>query len=459
MNLKKATKLRIAKKEPPLQNKEKEKWAVELAIANEELLFQKEEKEKRAAELVIAIKKLLFQSEEVERRAAELVIAKKELLFPNEEKEKRAAELVIADKEVLFQNEEKEKLASELSIANKELRTLLENSGIGLILLDEHCNILEINNIAGQLCETAVGVKFKKFDNFYLSVPEWRKDDLKKRYSKVLNGESLHYESVYPQPGGTKLFLNVNFIPAKNDTGNVLGACLSMEDITERKNSEEKLIESELRYRSIIDQATYAICITDTSWKFIDANPYALEVFGYTKEEALQKSLPDIIFEEDLIANPFKLEELKAGIIVRRERRLKRKDGTAIEMEVSTRMTEDGRFLMFGHDISERKNEELQKRLLEEIILLFNEPVTLNEILQNAMQKLVSTGNFCKAEAWLVNNDQQNINRVARFLDDDLLPFFQNENNNKQSLANGEELAGIAWQTKTIQFLEHASTK
>ena len=65
----------------------------ELIFANKELAFQNEEKEKRAAELLIANKELVFQNEEKEKRAAELVIANKELVFQNEEKEKRAAEL------------------------------------------------------------------------------------------------------------------------------------------------------------------------------------------------------------------------------------------------------------------------------------------------------------------------------------------------------------------------------
>jgi PAS domain S-box-containing protein len=49
-----------------------------------------------------------------------------------------------------------------------------------------------------------------------------------------------------------------------------------------------------LRYRSLIEQATDAICIADASLQFIDMNPYACEFLGYTKEEALQLFVPDI---------------------------------------------------------------------------------------------------------------------------------------------------------------------
>jgi PAS domain S-box-containing protein len=127
-------------------------------------------------------------------------------------------------------------------------------------------------------------------------------------------------------------------------------------DIAERKQAEDKLKESELRYRSLNEQATDAICITDASMKFINVNPYGCEILGYTEEEALQLSLPDILFPEDLADNPIKLSELKLGHTIRNERRLKRKNGTPVDMDVSTKLMEDGRMIMFGHDISESKN-------------------------------------------------------------------------------------------------------
>jgi len=136
------------------------------------------------------------------------------------------------------------------------------------------------------------------------------------------------------------------------------GMSVYFKDITGRRNSEDKLKESELRYRSLIEQATDAICITDASLKFIDINPYGCEILGYTFEEGLQLSLPDVLFAEDLDGNPIKVDELKIGATLRNERRLKRKDGSAVDMEVSTKMMEDGSLIMFGHDITQRKKTE-----------------------------------------------------------------------------------------------------
>ena len=152
----------------------------------------------------------------------------------------------------------------------------------------------------------------------------------------------------------------VNFIcqAFRNNEGNVDGIFFFAIDVTEQVLSRKKIEESELRYRSLVEQATDAICITDASLKFIDINPYALGMFGYTLEEALQLSLPDILFEQDLVTNPIKLSELKLGKTIRNERKLKRKDGSAVDMAVSTKLMSDGRLIMFGHDITDRKKSE-----------------------------------------------------------------------------------------------------
>jgi len=138
---------------------------------------------------------------------------------------------------------------------------------------------------------------------------------------------------------------------AKNQPAHFEG---TVQDITARKLAEIKIVESEIRYRSLIDQATDAICIAGPSLKFTDMNPYACRILGYSMQEALQMSLADILFIEDLKVNPLKMDEIKSGKTVKNERRLKRKDGTAIVMEVSSKMMDDGRFMIFGHDISER---------------------------------------------------------------------------------------------------------
>ncbi len=138
------------------------------------------------------------------------------------------------------------------------------------------------------------------------------------------------------------------------------GLSVYFKDVTEQKNAEEKLKESELRYRSLVEQATDAICILDSSFRFIEVNSAGCLMFGCTKEDILQCSMVDVLFEEDLRTNPIKIDELKAGQIISNERRIRRKDGSATAVEMSSKMLEDGRIIIFGRDISARKESERQ---------------------------------------------------------------------------------------------------
>lgn len=136
------------------------------------------------------------------------------------------------------------------------------------------------------------------------------------------------------------------------------GLSVHFKDVTQRKVFENKIKDSELRYRSLVEQATDAICIADTSFNILDVNPSCCEMLGYSKEEFLQLTVTDLFLADDLKSSPFKQDDLISGKIIRNERRLKRKDGKVIEIEISAKIIEDGRVIIFGHDISERKSAE-----------------------------------------------------------------------------------------------------
>lgn len=131
----------------------------------------------------------------------------------------------------------------------------------------------------------------------------------------------------------------------------------SIRDATDHYIKEKQIQTNELRYRAMIEQATDTIYISDGE-RFYSINPSGCQLFGYTEEEFLTLSTSDITFEEDLKANPPRLTELRAGIAVRSERCLKRKDGSAIYVELSAKKMDDGKFLVVARDITERKKAE-----------------------------------------------------------------------------------------------------
>jgi PAS domain S-box-containing protein len=137
-------------------------------------------------------------------------------------------------------------------------------------------------------------------------------------------------------------------------------------DITERKKAEEKLRESEERYRSLIEQASDAIMITDQKGNFIDVNSSMCSLFSYTKDELLQKNVSAVIDPEQLKTDPIQFDVILSGRSMLRERRMMRKDGTIVEVEANVKQLPDGRILAIARDISERKKAEQAIRTSEE---------------------------------------------------------------------------------------------
>ena len=134
-------------------------------------------------------------------------------------------------------------------------------------------------------------------------------------------------------------------------------------DVTKRIEAENRERENESRFRVLIEQANDAVCIIDASGRIIEVNPASCLLFGYSREEFLQLSMPALLFEEDLKKHPLRIDDLKAGKAVRNERIFKAKDGIQIETEVNSKMLENGNIIMFAHDISERKHA--QHKLIE----------------------------------------------------------------------------------------------
>lgn len=141
-------------------------------------------------------------------------------------------------------------------------------------------------------------------------------------------------------------------------------------DITERNQAEKELRKSEEKYRNLFEFANDSIFIVDLATnKLLNANQNAARRLGYTRRELLQQTLQEI---ESPSATHHReqltmLELQKSGSAVY-EHTLRRKDGTEIAVEISSRVIEYDDCLAlqnFVRDISERKATEARLRLLE----------------------------------------------------------------------------------------------
>jgi PAS domain S-box-containing protein len=118
------------------------------------------------------------------------------------------------------------------------------------------------------------------------------------------------------------------------------------------------LQESEKKYRILIEQASDGIFIFDHLENIIDVNSMACQMLDFTREEFLRLSMRDLIPADEYDAANSHFSELLAGKAVISEKRMLRKDGTLISVEMSTKMLEDGRLQTIVRDITDRKRTE-----------------------------------------------------------------------------------------------------
>ena len=124
--------------------------------------------------------------------------------------------------------------------------------------------------------------------------------------------------------------------------------------------------ESEAKYRSLVEQASDGIFLTDRFGNFIEVNSAACKLLGYSYEELLLLNMEDLIPEEDLITEQLRIKDMLDGQTIRTERRMRRKDGSIIYVEISGNVLDDGKLQGIVRDITQRKITEEALRKSEE---------------------------------------------------------------------------------------------
>jgi PAS domain S-box-containing protein len=130
---------------------------------------------------------------------------------------------------------------------------------------------------------------------------------------------------------------------------------------SEQKTAQEKIISSEKRYRSLIDQASDPIMITDFTGNFVDANTSLCTIFGYTKEELLTMNIATLLDAQQLSEKPIKFADLARGKHILSDRRMIKKDGSFIEVEANVKKIDDNNIMAIARDITERKAMEFER--------------------------------------------------------------------------------------------------
>jgi len=175
---------------------------------------------------------------------------------------------------------------------------------------------------------------------------------------------------------GTLKWVTASYQPIYDSKGINMGHRSSVRDITDRKQAEEALRESEERYRNVFENHTAVKFLIDPdTGRIIEANKAAVHYYGWSHEQLTEMT----IYEINTLSLDDIKKEMKDAISSKKsyfEFRHRRADGSIRDVEVySSTIDLKGKKLLHSiiHDITERKTAEEDLRESEEVFRLLFE--------------------------------------------------------------------------------------
>ncbi len=261
---------------------------------------------------------------------------------------------------------EREKAARMISENEEKYRTIIEQASDGIFIADENAYFIEVNDAGCRMLGYTKEELYKL--QFTSLIPPEDNQTNPVQFDQLKTNKTVINERRLVRKDGSLIEVEIS--------AKVLfdGRYQSIvRDITERKKADTALRESEEKYRTIIEQASDGIFIADDDTNIIDVNNAGCQMLGYTKAELLKMKYTSLLPSEYLIDNPVQIPQSESDGSVTNERRLQRKDGSLIEVEISAKVLFDGRYQSIIRDITERKkaykalreNEEKYRALVE----------------------------------------------------------------------------------------------
>lgn len=315
-----------------------------------------------------------------------------------------------------------EKKQEEIKKSETEQRYRLMVQGVkeyAIFMLDVNGYIMTWNEgaklINGYLESEIIG---KHFSIFYTHEDLKNNKPRKEIEIAIVTGK-YEEESWRVKKDGSLFWANVVITSLYNENNELIGLSKITRDLTDRKNNEESLRQSEIRYRSLVEQVKdYGIFLMDDKGRIISWNEGAKRIKGYTAEEIIGKYFT-IFYPEEELLNEKPAYELK---VARSEGQYEeegwriRKGGTRFwaNIVITAVYNNNGNLIGFSkvtRDLTEKK--EAEKALRDS----FDKYRELAEQLKISNAELAEANKELEQFTYIVSHDlQEPIRSIKSFL-------------------------------------------
>jgi PAS domain S-box-containing protein len=238
------------------------------------------------------------------------------------------------------------KIERQLKQTLKELNLHFENSPLAIIEWDEELRVKrwskQAEHIFGWKAEEVINCNAFLDWQFVYEEDKAIVRGISHRLTQgIITSESLENRN-YTKDGRVIYTEWYNSVVC-DDTGKVLSILSFVEDITQRKQAEEALRQSEERFRSAFDTAPIGMAIVSLEGSLIQVNQPIIQMFGYTETELLKLSVAALSYPEDMEKDLSYLRQLLSGKIpyYHLEKRYRHKDGHLLWGHLSVAIVHD----------------------------------------------------------------------------------------------------------------------
>jgi PAS domain S-box-containing protein len=245
-----------------------------------------------------------------------------------------------------------ERKRAEEALKESEIRyrQLVDKTDMGFVVVDHKGIVQEANEpymhlIGAEKMEEIIGH----------SVIEWTAPETRDSNTAAValcsrQGYIKDFETIYLHRDGTRVHIIINATVRETPVGKCLISFCR--NITERKRIEE-------RYRTIIGTALDGFWLADMQGRFLDVNDAYCNLIGYSREELLSMSIPDIEAAEKPEETAARIRKIMEVGGDRFETHHRCKDGRIVDIGVSVNyLKAEERMSVFLRDITERKRAE-----------------------------------------------------------------------------------------------------
>ncbi|MCD4695666.1 MAG: PAS domain S-box protein [Bacteroidales bacterium] len=274
--------------------------------------------------------------------------------------------------------------------SRENYKTLINNMGEGMGITDFN----EIFQFANASAEKIFGVKtgglFNKSLIEFIDKKTLKK--IKKETKSRENGELSHYEFDIKRPDGEIRSIIVTATPQKDEKGNLTSTLGIFRDITERKQHEEEIHDSEKKYRAIIDNMQDVYYRSDRHGNLIMVSPSGVNLLGYdSMDDLIGRNIITELFFKPAASKKYMEVLQKDKAVTNFEIVLKTKKGDPVIVLTSSSFYFDKKNKLVGvegilTDITKRK--EYEEKLLKSKIDADNANKAKSEFLANMSHEI-----------------------------------------------------------------------